>query len=72
MRLQDIKIGEFYRLKEHPNYCYAQAVGFLKPMEHPNENKFTVVKCLYSVQKNDNFTLVKYFKPNDLQKGKPQ
>jgi hypothetical protein len=31
MRTQDIKIGEYYRLINSPNYGYAKAIRVLKP-----------------------------------------
>lgn len=69
MKPSAIVIGESYRLKDHPNYCWAKVVKVLKPKEQENTNNFIVVKCEYSTYKNDDFGLIKYFKPVDLVKG---
>ena len=69
MRSTDIIIGESYRLKDNPKYCWAKAIKVLKPKEQENTNNFIVVKCEYSTYKNDDFGLIKYFKPSNLIKG---
>jgi hypothetical protein len=70
MRPQDIKIGETYRLHDHNNYAYAKAISILKPREYPNMHKYFIVKCEYTVNKNDVFGFIKYFRPCDLEKDK--
>jgi hypothetical protein len=69
MRAQDIKIGESYRHREHPEYAWAKAVEILKPGQGGNNQTFTVVKCEWTVHKNDGFGLIKYFRPRDLIEG---
>lgn len=66
MRANDLIVGESYRHKDHPNYCWARVLKILKPKEAENTHNRIIVKCEYSQQKNDCFGLIKYFKPNDL------
>jgi len=70
MRVQDIVVGERYRMKDHPNYCWAKVVEILEPKQRENTNTYSVVKCEYSQTKDDRFCLVKYFKPEALVKAK--
>lgn len=69
MRAIDIKIGESYRHKDHPNYCWAKAVEVLKPKQKENINGYIVVKCDYSIVKDEKNSQTLYFKPSDLIKG---
>jgi len=66
MRAQHIKIGESYRHKDNPTYCWARVVKVLKPKEAENTHNRIVVKCEFSQNKSDKFGLIKYFKPSDL------
>ena len=73
MRTQDIKIGETYRHRTSPDYGYAKAIEIIKPKpkylqktEIDKQIKYTVVKCKWSIYKNDTFGLIKYFRPCDL------
>lgn len=66
MRAKDIVIGESYRHKDHPTYCFAKAVKVLRPKEGENTTTRIVVKCEWSQGKNDTFGLIKYFTPADL------
>ena len=59
-------IGESYRHKDHPDYCWAKVVMILQPKEGGNTLNKIVVKCKYSQCKDDSFGLIKYFKPSDL------
>jgi hypothetical protein len=69
MRAKDLIEGENYRHKDHPNYCWAKVIKVLKPKEAENSQNRIIVKCEYTQQKNDNFGLIKYFKPSDLVKA---
>lgn len=69
MRAKDMKIGDSYRHKDHPNYCWAKAVKILKPKEAENPHNRIIVKCIYSQNRDDSFGIVKYFKPQDLVKA---
>jgi len=66
MRLQDIVLGEFYRLKWHPTYGYAKAVEILKPKQGINPHSYLIVKCEYILNKKETFGLIKYFRLSDL------
>lgn len=72
MNSKNIVIGESYRHKDHPAYCWTRVIKILKPKEGENTTTYIVVKCEYSVDKNSNFGLTKYFKPSDLVKNKEQ
>lgn len=66
MSVHDIKIGESYRHKDHPDYCWATVIEILKPKEKENPHNRIIVKCHWSQNKNDAFCLIKYFKPKNL------
>jgi hypothetical protein len=77
MRAQDIVIGETYRHRDHPAYCYAKAIKIIRPMakykqygltEDEKTLKCVCVKCEWTQSKNDSFGLIKYFRPCDLVK----
>jgi hypothetical protein len=63
MRAQDIKIGEFYRHREIPNYAWAKA------LELTEVSGKTMVRCEWKVHKDDTFGTIQYFRPADLLKG---
>ena len=66
MRACDIEINKSYRHISTPKYGWAKAVKVLKPKEDENPHNRIIVKCEWSVGKNDNFSLIKYYKPKDL------
>ena len=66
VRPNDIVIGESYRFKEHPNYSWAKAIKVLKPKQDENTHSYIIVKCEHSINKNDNFGFIRYFKPMAL------
>ena len=66
MRGKDLIIGESYRHKDHPDYAWAKVVRLLKPGEDENPHKRIIVRCEWTVGKNDSFGMIKYFKPSDL------
>jgi hypothetical protein len=66
MRAQDIVIGQSYRHKNTPDYAWAKAVKVLKPLEGENTHKKIIVKCEWSVNKDDAYGFIKYFSPSDL------
>ena len=77
MRPNDIVIGEYYNLKRLSKNCpgnanpYAKAIEVIKPNTLISGKKFThyVVKCEWTVNRNDLFGFIKYFKPVDLVKA---
>jgi hypothetical protein len=70
MRASDLIVGESYRHKDHPNYCWAKVLKVLKPKEGENTTSKILVKCEWSQNKDDVFGFIKYFKPADLTKEK--
>ena len=66
MKASDLKIGESYRHKDHPNYCFAKVVKILKPKQDENPHNRIIVKCEYTQNRNEDFGLIKYFRPIDL------
>lgn len=70
MRVQDIIIGEYYRLKDTPNYSWIKPLEILKPKQAPNTNNYIIVKCEHTVDKNDTFGFIKYYRPNIIIKPK--
>ena len=67
MIAKNIIIGESYRHKNSPKYCWAKVVNILKPKRAENTTKRIIVKCRWTVEKeDDSFGLIKYFNPSDL------
>ena len=63
MNIKDIKIGESYRHKDNPNYCFAKPIEILK-------GKKTLIVCEWSVEKDSTFSIKKVFLPSSLRKMK--
>jgi hypothetical protein len=63
MRAQDIVIGKSYRFKEHPTYGYVKALEVLKPKQRENTKPYIIVKCEHTINKNDSFGFIRYFRP---------
>ena len=83
MRIQDIKVGDYLRHRDHPNYCYAKVLKVLKPIkskyarqscwdrtEDEKNIKESCVKVEWTQYKNDMIGFIKYFRPCDLVKDK--
>jgi hypothetical protein len=66
MRPQDIKIGEWYRLRANPDYSYVKAIEVLKAKQKENTNSYAVVKCEHCVYDTDVCGFVRYFRPCDM------
>lgn len=78
MRTQDIVIGETYRHRDHPNCGYAKALKIIRPMPGYKQNsafdlteeekkvKVVSVKCEWTLSKDGQIGLIKYFRPCDL------
>ena len=66
MKADKLIVGESYRHKDNPNYCWAKVIAILKPKEAENPHNRIIVKCEWSQNKNDQVGLIKYFKPSDL------
>lgn len=68
---QRIIIGEYYRHSNTPNYGWAKALEILKPHRGVNTHGYSIVRCEWSVSKDDLFGMIKYFKVEDLVKENP-
>lgn len=69
MRPQNIRIGESYRHGTSPRYAYAKAVKIIWPKTgYENPHSYTIVKCEWTVGKDEPIGLIKYFRPYDLVK----
>lgn len=66
MKTKDIVIGDSYRHRDTPKYCWAKAVKVLMPKECENMTSKILVKCIWSQERDDTFGLIKYFRPADL------
>ena len=72
MRLQDIEIGKYYRLKNTGGE-YTKYYGWVKVLEvykrgdyrSPNKTK-SLVKVQHTVFKDDTTGFIRYFRPMDL------
>lgn len=65
----EIRIGEYYRHKEHPAYAWAKVLEILPPKTGENTSNNYIAKCEWVVSKSDPFGLIKYFKLSDLASG---
>lgn len=72
MRIQDIQIGKFYRLKNTSGQ-YCDYYGWVKPIEiykrgqwNSPDKKKSLVKCEHTVDKTDICGFTRYFSPSDL------
>ena len=70
MRVKDVKLGEFYRVKGNEDYCWAQPIEILPPKTGINNTNAIMVKCRWVVHKNDKVGLNKYFRVSNLIKPK--
>ena len=72
MRIQDIKVGNWYRLKntseEYCNYYgWIKVLDIFKKGDHrsPNKSK-SLIKCQHVVNRNDNCGFIRYFSSSDI------
>lgn len=66
MNSKTIKIGEYYRHRNTPNYGWAKALEVIKPHTGVNTHGYLIVECEWTLSQNDSFGIIKYFKPSDL------
>ena len=72
MRIQDIKVGEYYRLKNTSGE-YCSYYGWVKVIEvyrkgqwnSPDKTK-SLVRCRHTVSKDDTCGFIRCFRPMDL------
>ena len=67
MKIADIKLGEFYRVRGN-NYAYAQVIAILPPKTGINDTRAFIAECRWVVNKNDKVGMIMYFKISDLVK----
>lgn len=70
MRAKDIVVGESYRHKGTPTYCWAKVTEVLPPKTGWNTLNKIIVRCEWSVEKDSKFVIYKYFAPKDLLNNK--
>ena len=69
MKLKDIAVGKTYYIK-HTGF-FANVLEILPPRQKENiHNSYTVCKCKYTLQQNDGFGFIRYFKPSDMEEIK--
>ncbi len=61
-----IKIGNYYRHKNTPNYAWAKVLSIIPPRTGVNTHDYPIAECEWTMSKNDSFGLIKYFKLTDL------
>jgi len=71
MRIQDIKLNEYYRLKdtwgEYCNYYgWVKVIEIYKKGQYGNPHKFSCVKCRHIIDKTDTVGFVRWFRPMEL------
>ena len=69
MRAKDVILNQSYRHKDHPNYGWAKVIKILQPKEAENPHNRIILKCEWTVLKDDYVGMVKYFRPSNFIKG---
>ena len=64
--MKNIVIGNYYRLSSTPNYGWAKVLSILPAHTGRNKTNYLVAKCEWTIEKNDSFGLIKYFRLSDL------
>ena len=72
MNTKTVKIGEYYRHADTPNYAWAKVLEVIKPHTGLNTHGYLIAKCEWTLSQNDTFGLIKYFKLSDLVKPAPE
>jgi hypothetical protein len=68
MRTKDLVIGEYYRHKDNPAVGWARALEVLPPKQKGNTQNYILVRCEWTMHKNDKFGLIKHFRISSLVK----
>jgi hypothetical protein len=68
MNSKNVIIGEYYRHADHPKYAWAKVLAIIKPYTDVNTKGYWIARCEWSINKNDTFGFIKYFKLSDLVK----
>jgi hypothetical protein len=64
--MKNIIVGEYYRHKNTPTYCWAKVIEIIPCNIGINTCNYPIAKCEWSIDKDANFGLIKYFKLSDL------
>ena len=72
MRISDIKIGEYYRLKYSPDYVYIKVIKIYKPREYKEEYNFYLVECEHVINKSDKIGFIRYVKAKNIVRDKKE
>jgi len=65
-----IKVGDYARHSDHPNYGWAKVLEIIPPKTGVNKKTYKIARVEWTVYKNDTMGLIKYFKVRDLIRGK--
>lgn len=74
MRIQDIHIGDYYRLKSTKGcgeynsgyYGWVKVIEVYRKGQYNNPYKYSVIKCEHTLNKDDTCGFIRYFKPSEL------
>ena len=69
MNSKNVVIGNYYRLYTTPNYGWAKVLVILPPRTYLKNVNYWVAKCEWTVDKDDSFGFIKYFRLSDLING---
>jgi len=69
MRAKDIELGKHYRLIDTPNYGWIKVLRVMNIKEMDKTKNFLVVKCEHTINKDDSFGFIRYFRPRDIIEG---
>jgi hypothetical protein len=69
MRIQDIKLNEYYRLASSPNYGYIKPIKIYPAKMHPKKFPFITIECEHTLTKNDTMRFIRLFRPRDIIRG---
>ena len=78
MRIQDVKIGEYYRLASTKGtgefnggyYGWVKILEIYKKGQYnnPHPNKLSCVKCEHVIEKDSKMGFIRYFRPSEIVK----
>jgi hypothetical protein len=69
MKMRNPIVGEYYRHKNSPDYCWAKVLNVLEAKQYPNDKNYKVAECEWVTSKSNDFGLIKHFKVSDLIKN---
>jgi len=69
MRVGKVILGKYYRKKDKPRVGWAKVLSIIKPHSGINTHSYPIARCEWTVDKEDTFGMIKYFKVTDLIEG---